>query len=53
MAAGKMGDVAQPVRILATGGPASPAIDVTLELLGRERTLQRLNDKENRERLRP
>jgi glutamyl-tRNA synthetase len=52
LAGGRMGDVAQPVRILATGGPASPAIDVTLELLGRERTLARLRDEENRKRLR-
>ncbi|MCZ6697078.1 MAG: glutamate--tRNA ligase family protein [Acidobacteria bacterium] len=51
LAGGKMGDIAQPVRILTTGGPASPAIDVTLELLGRERTLERLRDKENRRRL--
>ena len=51
LAGGKMGDVAQPLRILATGGPASPAIDVTLELIGRERTLQRLKDSDNRKRL--
>jgi glutamyl-tRNA synthetase len=51
LAGGKMGEVAQPVRILAAGGPASPAIDVTLELLGRERTLERLRDQDNRKRL--
>jgi len=51
IASGKMGDIAQPVRILATGGPASPAIDVTLELVGRERTLARLADDANRQRL--
>ena len=51
LADGKMGEVAQPVRILATGGPASPAIDVTLELIGRERTLERLRDADNRKNL--
>jgi len=39
----KMGDVAQPVRVAVTGGPASPPIDVTLEVLGREKTLRRLD----------
>lgn len=38
----KLGQVAQPLRVAVTGGTASPAIDVTLELLGRERTLTRL-----------
>lgn len=38
----KLGQVAQPLRVAVTGGTASPAIDVTLELLGRERTLARL-----------
>jgi glutamyl-tRNA synthetase len=52
LAGGRMGDVAQPLRILATGGPASPAIDVTLELIGRERTLARLRDEANLARLR-
>jgi glutamyl-tRNA synthetase len=51
LAGGRMGDVAQPLRILATGGPASPAIDVTLELIGRERTLARLRDETNLSRL--
>ncbi len=51
IAGGKMGAVAQPVRILVAGSPASPAIDVTLELMGRERTLARLRDSENRKRL--
>ncbi|MHC4506514.1 MAG: glutamate--tRNA ligase, partial [Planctomycetota bacterium] len=46
-ASGKLGAVAQPVRVLVAGGPASPAIDVTLELLGRERTLARLRDAGN------
>ncbi len=51
LAGGKMGDVAQPLRILATGGPASPAIDITLELIGRKRTLARLRDETNIARL--
>jgi glutamyl-tRNA synthetase len=38
----KLGQVAQPLRVAVTGGSASPAIDVTLELLGRARTLARL-----------
>jgi glutamyl-tRNA synthetase len=38
----KLGQVAQPLRVAVTGGTASPAIDVTLELLGRDRTLARL-----------
>jgi glutamyl-tRNA synthetase len=51
LAGGRMGDVAQPVRILVTGGPASPPIDVTLQLVGRDRTLERLRDASNRKRL--
>ncbi|MES1937347.1 glutamate--tRNA ligase [Salinisphaera hydrothermalis] len=38
-----MGKVAQPIRIALTGGPVSPSIDDTLELLGRETTLARLD----------
>lgn len=38
----KMGKVAQPLRVAVTGGPVSPSIDGTLFLLGRERTLARL-----------
>ncbi|MBI4695683.1 MAG: glutamate--tRNA ligase [Gammaproteobacteria bacterium] len=38
----KMGQVAQPLRVAVTGGTASPSIDVTLELLGRTRCLERL-----------
>ncbi|RLL49739.1 glutamate--tRNA ligase [Mariprofundus sp. EBB-1] len=37
-----MGKLAQPVRILVAGGPVSPPIDLTLGLLGKEETLQRL-----------
>ncbi len=39
----KLGKVAQPIRVAVSGGPVSPPIDVTLELLGRERTLGRLS----------
>ncbi|MDQ6964553.1 MAG: glutamate--tRNA ligase, partial [Mariprofundales bacterium] len=38
----KMGRLAQPIRILISGGPVSPPIDSTLALLGREETLRRL-----------
>lgn len=39
----KLGKVAQPVRVAVSGGPVSPPIDQTLALLGRERTLTRLD----------
>ena len=39
----KLGKIAQPVRVAVTGGAVSPPIDVTLELLGRERSLNRLD----------
>jgi len=38
----KLGKLAQPVRVAVTGGPNSPGIFETLEILGRERTLARL-----------
>jgi len=38
----KLGKVAQPLRVAITGGSVSPPIDVTLGLLGREKTLARL-----------
>ena len=38
-----LGKVAQPVRVAVTGTAVSPPIDATLELLGRERTLARLD----------
>ena len=38
-----MGKVAQPVRVAVAGTSVSPPIDVTLEMLGRERTLYRLD----------
>lgn len=34
-----MGKVAQPIRVALTGNTISPSLDVTLELVGRERTL--------------
>ena len=37
-----MGKVAQPVRVAVSGGAVSPPIDVTLQVLGREATLDRL-----------
>ncbi len=38
-----LGKVAQPVRVAVSGGSVSPPIDVTLEILGRETTLRRLD----------
>lgn len=38
-----LGKVAQPLRVAVCGGSVSPAIDVTLKLLGREKTLNRLD----------
>ncbi|NNM00472.1 MAG: glutamate--tRNA ligase [Gammaproteobacteria bacterium] len=38
-----MGKVAQPLRVAVTGAAASPGIDVTLELVGRERSLARID----------
>ena len=37
-----MGKVAQPLRVAVTGSTTSPSIDVTLQLLGRKRSLFRL-----------
>ena len=37
-----LGKIAQPLRVAVTGGTISPPIDLTLELIGRERTLKRL-----------
>jgi glutamyl-tRNA synthetase len=39
----KLGQLAQPVRIILTGGTVSPPIDKTIRLLGKERTISRLN----------
>jgi len=38
----KLGKIAQPLRVAVTGSGASPSIDITLELIGKERTLARL-----------
>ena len=40
----KRGKVAQPVRVAVTGGPNSPGIFETLEILGRDRCLSRMQD---------
>jgi glutamyl-tRNA synthetase len=37
-----MGKVAQPIRVAVTGNTISPSIDATLELLGRDKTVARL-----------
>ncbi len=39
----KLGKVAQPIRVAVSGGPVSPPIDVTLALLGRDKTLERID----------
>ena len=39
----KMGKVGMPLRVAVTGGTSSPSIDITLQLLGKEKTLQRLD----------
>ncbi|NND65423.1 MAG: glutamate--tRNA ligase [Gammaproteobacteria bacterium] len=39
----KLGKVAQPIRVAVSGGPISPPIDITLKLLGKEKTLARLD----------
>ena len=38
-----MGKLGQPIRVAVTGGLVSPPIDVTVALVGRERTLARLD----------
>jgi glutamyl-tRNA synthetase len=37
-----LGKIAQPLRVAVTGSTISPPIDMTLELIGRERTIKRL-----------
>jgi glutamyl-tRNA synthetase len=37
------GKLSQPIRVAVTGGPVSPPIDVTVWLVGKERTLARLD----------
>ena len=39
----KMGQVAPPLRLAVTGGAESPSIDLTLELLGPNKTLSRID----------
>ncbi|MDO8706341.1 MAG: glutamate--tRNA ligase [Sulfuricaulis sp.] len=39
----KLGKIAQPLRVAVVGRAVSPPIDVTLVLVGREKTLQRLD----------
>jgi len=39
----KLGKLAQPLRVAVSGGAVSPPIDTTLALLGRDRTLTRID----------
>ena len=39
----KMGKVGMPLRVAVAGCAASPSIDITLQLLGKEKTLQRID----------
>ena len=39
-----MGKIGQPLRVAITSGPVSPPIDVTLRLVGKERTIRRLDN---------
>ncbi|MFT5115848.1 MAG: glutamyl-tRNA synthetase [Parasphingorhabdus sp.] len=39
----KMGKLAQPIRVAVSGTAATPSIDVTLELVGRDKTLARID----------
>jgi glutamyl-tRNA synthetase len=39
-----MGKLGQPIRVAVTGGPVSPPIDVTLWLVGKERSISRLHN---------
>ena len=39
----KMGKIAQPLRVALSGRAATPSIDITLMLVGRERTLARID----------
>ena len=38
-----LGKLGQPIRVAVTGGPVSPPIDVTLDLVGQGRSLERLD----------
>ncbi|MDX1455791.1 MAG: glutamate--tRNA ligase, partial [Gammaproteobacteria bacterium] len=39
----KLGKVAQPIRVAVAGKGVSPPIDITLELLGKDKTLERID----------
>lgn len=39
----KLGKLAQPIRVAVTGNTASPPMDITLQLIGKEEVLSRLN----------
>ena len=39
----KLGKIAQPLRVAVTGGSASPPIDITVELIGKDRSLARID----------
>lgn len=39
----KLGKIAQPVRVAATGGSASPGIFETLELIGKDKVIKRID----------
>jgi glutamyl-tRNA synthetase len=38
-----MGGIAQPLRVAVSGTSVSPPIDLTLEILGQEKTLARID----------
>jgi glutamyl-tRNA synthetase len=38
-----MGKVAQPLRVAVVGRAASPGIDITLKLVGKDATLRRID----------
>ncbi|MDX1455903.1 MAG: glutamate--tRNA ligase, partial [Gammaproteobacteria bacterium] len=38
-----LGKVAQPIRVAVAGKGVSPPIDITLELLGKDKTLERID----------
>ena len=39
----KMGKVGMPLRVAVTGGQPSPGLDLTVYLVGKEKTLQRID----------
>lgn len=40
----KMGKIAQPLRVVMTGGTVSPSIDLTIQLVGRDLSIERINN---------